>query len=486
MAFAVAVHPGFGQAQAPDDARRKLDTSKKALDDTQRRKQELQADIKSIADEYDRLRQKSVEQAKAVRGSEEKLSGLEARLTELREQELLVRGSLTRSHGSISTLLAALQRMGRNPPPVMITQREDALSMVRSAMLLASAFPEMRTQALALSEKLGELVRVMDQTRVESEQYKAEVARYRDEQLQLANNLEQRKKVLTERHKELTLIGKLVSEKSKDVADVSDLISKIDTTIAEQTQLGAYERQLQKERDVAHPDPPPSNIQPSAAPIATADVRAKPVVTSDIPGVASKPEAVGTVVAMAVPPIAKAPVAKAAPELKPSITLQPGERIAMMSPGRIQPAIPFHLAKARLPLPVQGKIILNYGDRTQSGQSQGIVLETRTGGQVTSPSDGWVMYAGEFRSYGKILIINCGGGYHILLAGLSLIDVQIGQFVLAGEPVGTMAGASKTPKTGRDTGREDNAPVLYVEFRKDQRPVDPRPWWVENGRKVQG
>lgn len=212
------------------------------------------------------------------------------------------------------------------------------------------------------------------------------------------------------------------------------------------------------------------------------EVRPKPVAVTEIAGVSPTRDAVGTEIALALPPVSKAPVTKAVPALKPSITLQPGESVAMMSPGRIQPAIPFHLARARLPLPAQGKVILNYGDKTQSGQSQGIVLETRSGGQVTSPSDGWVMYAGEFRSYGKILIINCGGGYHILLAGLSLIDVQIGQFVLAGEPVGTMAGASK----GTKTGREDNAPVLYVEFRKDQRPVDPRPWWADNGRKVQG
>ena len=50
-------------------------------------------------------------------------------------------------------LLAALQRMGRNPPPVIVTRREDALAMVRSAMLIATTFPEMRTQALA-SESL--------------------------------------------------------------------------------------------------------------------------------------------------------------------------------------------------------------------------------------------------------------------------------------------------------------------------------------------
>jgi murein hydrolase activator len=92
------------------------------------------------------------------------------------------------------------------------------------------------------------------------------------------------------------------------------------------------------------------------------------------------------------------------------------------------------------------------------------------------------MYAGEFRSYGQILIINGGGGYNVLLAGLSQVDVQVGQFVLAGEPIGTMTQQPKASKTKIG----DNAPVLYVEFRKDQRPIDPDPWWADSTRKVQG
>ena len=113
------------------------------------------------------------------------------------------------------------------------------------------------------------------------------------------------------------------------------------------------------------------------------------------------------------------------------------------------------------------------------------MLETRAGAQITSPCDGWIVYAGEFRSYGQLLIINAGGGYHILLAGLSQIDVQPGQFVLAAEPIGTMSGSSAaSPKT------QTSAPVLYVEFRKEGRPVDPDPWWVdtrqEGHQKVQG
>jgi septal ring factor EnvC (AmiA/AmiB activator) len=80
------------------------------------------------------------------------------------------------------------------------------------------------------------------------------------------------------------------------------------------------------------------------------------------------------------------------------------------------------------------------------------------------------------------LIINAGGGYHILLAGLSQIDVQLGQFVLAGEPVGSMVQTAR----GAQPRQQDSAPVLYVEFRKDGQPVNPDPWWVDGSRKVQG
>ena len=121
--------------------------------------------------------------------------------------------------------------------------------------------------------------------------------------------------------------------------------------------------------------------------------------------------------------------------------------------------------------------MLAFGEKTQyGGQSKGMVLETRLGGQVTAPADAWVVFAGEFRSFGQLLIMNAGDGYHLLLAGLSQIDVQVGEFVLAGQPVGVMSGPAK----GAKPKSADAAPVLYIEFRKDSRPIDPAPWWAEH------
>jgi septal ring factor EnvC (AmiA/AmiB activator) len=171
-------------------------------------------------------------------------------------------------------------------------------------------------------------------------------------------------------------------------------------------------------------------------------------------------------------------------ELAPGVSLVPG------SPGRIKPAIAFNVAKGKLPMPAQGRRVLSFGEKTQyGGQSKGLVLETRHNAQVTSPCDGWIVYAGEFRSYGQLLIINAGGGYHVLVAGLSQIDVQPGQFVLAAEPVGTMSGVPRTAQITTQVSAQDSAqtssPVLYVEFRKDGQPIDPDPWWVAGHQKVQ-
>ena len=166
----------------------------------------------------------------------------------------------------------------------------------------------------------------------------------------------------------------------------------------------------------------------------------------------------------------------------------------MLAPKPMKPTVPFDQMRGALALPASGKRVVGFGERTEVGAtSKGIVLETRASAQITSPSDGWIVYAGEFRSYGQLLIINAGGGYHIVLAGLTRIDVSVGQFVLAGEPVGAMGASGPGPElrqAGRkapDSKSQDALPVLYVEFRKDGRPFDPSPWWAPEGsKKIQG
>ena len=158
---------------------------------------------------------------------------------------------------------------------------------------------------------------------------------------------------------------------------------------------------------------------------------------------------------------------------------------ALKDPARLTPAIAFASAKGLFALPVNGRKIRDFGGSDGvGGAEKGISLATRAGAQVTTPCDGWVVYAGPFRSYGQLLILNAGGGYHVLIAGMERISVNIGQFVLTGEPVATMGSTSQVASILATTASQ---PVLYVEFRKDGTPIDSGPWWAANeGEKVRG
>jgi septal ring factor EnvC (AmiA/AmiB activator) len=158
---------------------------------------------------------------------------------------------------------------------------------------------------------------------------------------------------------------------------------------------------------------------------------------------------------------------------------------ALSDPGRLSPAIAFASAKGMLPLPANGPKIKQFGAPDGvGGTEKGLSIATRSGSQITAPCDGWVVYSGTFRNYGQLLILNAGGGYHVLLAGMERISVDLGQFVVTGEPVAVMGGGTQSAAA---LAGASSQPVLYVEFRKDGIPVDPGPWWAATeGQKVRG
>ncbi|MDE0539758.1 MAG: peptidoglycan DD-metalloendopeptidase family protein [Rhodospirillales bacterium] len=128
---------------------------------------------------------------------------------------------------------------------------------------------------------------------------------------------------------------------------------------------------------------------------------------------------------------------------------------------------PISLAKGRLPPPVVGRVKGRYGEVLRPGITRkGIEIETAARAQVVAPYDGKVVFAGDFRGYGQLLIIEHSEGYHSLLAGMTRIDGAPGQWLLAGEPVGVMGPAA------------EEKPSLYVEFRRKGQPINPLPWLV--------
>ena len=156
------------------------------------------------------------------------------------------------------------------------------------------------------------------------------------------------------------------------------------------------------------------------------------------------------------------------------------ERITREALAR--PPMVFSQSRGKLDYPVQGDILKQFGEDNGLGTTlDGLALATSDRANVMSPIDGKIEFAGPFRSYGQLLILNAGEGYLVLLAGMNQISADIGQSVRAGEPLGTMGeGPSSVALIGNETNNAH--PVLYIEFRKNNDPVDPAPWW-SHGRK---
>lgn len=114
-------------------------------------------------------------------------------------------------------------------------------------------------------------------------------------------------------------------------------------------------------------------------------------------------------------------------------------------------------------LPVSGIIKTRFREIDAIGaESQGISITGRSGGLVVAPMAGQVRFAGPFKKYGNIVIIEHQGGYHSLVAGLEKIDTVVGRNVSAGEPVGALKNTDG-----------DSKPSLYYELRLDGKPVNP-------------
>ncbi|MEE2526891.1 peptidoglycan DD-metalloendopeptidase family protein [Hyphobacterium sp. HN65] len=154
------------------------------------------------------------------------------------------------------------------------------------------------------------------------------------------------------------------------------------------------------------------------------------------------------------------------PETIPDPVLRPEDGLvaarAAMAPIE---TLRFADARGQLRPPVEGPVVLAFRQDDENGDPiDGIRIRARRGGQVIAPFDARVEYAGSFNTYNGLLILSVGDDYYVVLAGLGAVYAEAGQSVLAGEPVGEM------PTSG------ETAPDLYLEIRREETAIDPRPW----------
>jgi len=395
------------------DALKQNDEKLKSARDEQRKSAETEAvlkrEIEQIGADRRKLNQDLIDTAGRLRGVESKIVATQERLKPLDDNERSIRKSLDGRRAVIGEVLAALQRIGRRPPPALIASPEDALQSVRTAMVLGAVLPEMRHEVEALANDLSGLLAVRKKIDAERDQLKTEVGALDGERARMTALVEERQKQISDREKALDAERARAGNLARDADSLKDLIAKLE-----------------------------QGLDPAAR-------DAREAARSDS---------------------------------RPALS-------AFRDPGRLAPAVAFVSLRGQVPIPVNGVKLKDFGAPDSSGGAEkGLSIATRAGAQVTAPADGWVVYAGPFRSYGQLLILNVGGGYHVLLAGMERISVDLGQFVLTGEPVAVMGNGSHIAAV-LATG--SSQPVLYVEFRKDGVPVDPGPWWAAGeGEKVRG
>jgi|GEM_PF-1117263 len=116
-------------------------------------------------------------------------------------------------------------------------------------------------------------------------------------------------------------------------------------------------------------------------------------------------------------------------------------------------------AKNSLRAPVTGRVTKKYGRK-----NKGITVATRPSAQVISPYAGRIEFSGPFKNYEKVVIINVGGNYFILMTGLGDVFAETGEDITVGAPLGLMPASA------------GSNPELYIEFRKNGAPIDPKPW----------
>ena len=429
------------------DARHELRAVQRAIETGQARQQQLSAQARKLDNELTALRQRLVDAAASVQAKEDDVAAAETRLSELRAQAFEQRERLTSKHERLAATLAALSRLSRRPPVAVAATPATAVDTFRSARLLGAVVPGLEAEAEKLRDDLGTLNALLRQINLEHDSLataretldaeRRDIVRLLDEKTERQEGLK-RKSV-----REAARLNELAAT----ATDLKSLVRKLEADAARQR---ALEAEAERRRRLAEAE------ERRRLQAAKAERARRQMADAERQAAAVRPT----------PREPEAPVSPPAADQTPE-----APRLAVALP----PPQSFSQSRGRLPMPVRGKIVQLYGATDRFGQtSKGIRVETLPNAQVVAPSDGSIMFAGEFRGYGLLLIISHGESYHTLLAGMSEIYGTVGQSVLAGEPVGQM-GASQGER-----------PTLYVELRRGGEPINPQPWMAANNGKVSG
>lgn len=368
----------------------------------------LQAQATQISLELTRISKDMIASAKQIQNSEEKISRMESELETLRADLKKAEENFVVEDDNLIKTLSALQNLALKPTEALFVQPLTPVEIIRSAMLLREAVPYLQENAARIREDLEKI-------ETQKNLVEKQVARIIRQKKILEKEHEQMKALVQRKSKIRNAVEiksvkakKKVEQLASQANDLRDLLNKLEKQRQEKLR-----RQEEERRRLAE--------------LKAAEARRAAEETKKL----EEKQRADLI------------------KFKPEVINEVGEN--------------FVKAKGHLLRPARGPVVTAYGEQMSKGvTSKGIIIKTRSQAQVISPYDGTVIFAGPFRGYGNLIIIEHGQGYLSLLAGLEEVDCELGQMLLAGEPVGQM------PESGDAR--------LYVELRKDNHPVNPLTW----------
>ncbi len=368
------------QAFAQDSPQKKLQDVEKQLEQSRQKQQELAKQADALASELQTLRDSEVKAAAAAQAHEAVLDGLDARLALLGADEKRKARELEQRRADEARLLMALALLARDPPEALAFSPDTPVNSVRGGILMGRALPPLEQRARDLGSQISSLRALRAEISSTEGRARAERAGLAREQNQISGLIAQKQALLAQTRQGAAESGKRQAALAAKASDLKDLIARLEDERAA--------RDAQAARAASRPqagETPAQNLAMNAPPPATPD------------------------------------------------------------PTRPRDIRPISQAMGHMAVPATGILAVHFGDVMQTGAapSKGLTFETRPGAQVVAPFDGKVLFAGPFKGYGQILIIGHGDGYHSLLAGLDRVDESVGQWLVAGEPVGVMSQGSQ-------------------------------------------
>ena len=378
---------------------------------------QLERQSQTLQKELDELRDRLVGLADRERTQEGELAYLEDTLAALESQERSQAERLDGERQQIAALLAALQRVARIPPEAALARPDGPVDTLRSALLLRDTVPALRARADALAQALTRLAETRESLEAQRSRTYAARLTLVERQKEIAQLVARREELSRQTEDERQQVAQRTARLTGQAADLRQLMERIE---AERRAAAAAAAKREAERLEAER----KEAERRDAERRLAEQRAAERKLAD----------------------QKLAEQKAAEQRARAET--EAARAAPAAPGGER-------------LPVGGRVTVRYGEADRYGAtSRGVTIQARAGSTVVSPQAGTIVFAGPFRGYGQILIVEHSHGYHSLIAGFGRIDTAVGRRVATGEPIGLMPA--------------DGSPDLYFELRRHGQPINPQ------------